>query len=85
MLVERGANLNARDVNLCTPLLLAVYYGHTRVVKLLMVCGADTSASDAMGKNALRVARNRRDDVMVATLQGLRAQCGQSTPLLHHL
>ena len=49
-----------------------------------MGAGADTSASDKTGKNALRVARIRRDDVMVATLQGLNrvgSALGEATDL----
>ena len=45
-LVSKGAYLNARDKQLCTPLLIAAQYGQTEVVAYLVKNGADTTLLD---------------------------------------
>eukprot|EP00039_Didymoeca_costata_P000892 m.47825 g.47825 ORF g.47825 m.47825 type:complete len:934 (+) comp10535_c0_seq1:335-3136(+) len=70
LLISKGADANARDINCCTPLLLAAYYGHTSVAKVLLESEVDIRAIDTSGKNAIRVARERKNTTMLSVLQG---------------
>jgi len=58
VLIERGANVNARSTNLGrTPLLIAAASpGSVQLLTLLLARGADLRAKDAAGSNALAVA-----------------------------
>jgi hypothetical protein len=49
VLVQNKADPNARDKNNVTPLMLAAYYGHGSIIKLLKVVG-DTSLRDDKGR-----------------------------------
>lgn len=53
LLLERGANINARDRDEMTPLIWAVYNGYLAVVKLLLDRGANIEAQDNHGMTAL--------------------------------
>mmetsp|Transcript_3808 Transcript_3808/g.15811 ORF Transcript_3808/g.15811 Transcript_3808/m.15811 type:complete len:171 (-) Transcript_3808:66-578(-) len=52
-LLDRGADLEARDSDGCTPLLAAARFGKAKVVRLLVERGADTEASNRFGQDAL--------------------------------
>jgi ankyrin repeat protein len=49
-LIEKGANVNARNVAGLTPLMLAARMGQVEVVKTLIKAGADTQATNRSGE-----------------------------------
>ena len=55
-LLKKGANLEAKDKDGLTALMVAVYNGHLEVVKYLAECGADLEAKDEEGYTALMTA-----------------------------
>lgn len=67
LLLEAGANPNARQANGMTVLMSAVFNGQYDVAKSLIERGADVSAS-AKGYNALCLAVERNDKDMVELL-----------------
>lgn len=52
-LLERGAEVNARDWHGVTPLIAAAHSGHTAVVALLLQNGADVNVSPTQAPTAL--------------------------------
>ncbi|KAI8498597.1 Unconventional myosin-XVI [Branchiostoma belcheri] len=56
LLIQHGANLEARDKNGWTTLHLACRYGHTGIVELLIQHGADMEARTKLGSTALHLA-----------------------------
>jgi ankyrin repeat protein len=50
---------NGADVNIQNPLLIAVRVGNLKMVQLLMLKGADVTATDSTGKNALQIAQQQ--------------------------
>jgi hypothetical protein len=66
-LIERGANVNARDHGQ-TPFLRAAQNGHLQVMRLLMEHGADIDAQDDDGRTALMIAAGAADPEMVRLL-----------------
>jgi ankyrin repeat protein len=57
LLLEKGAEVNARYENGLTPLMLAARAGRKDIVKLLLERGADAGARDQEGKKALDQAK----------------------------
>jgi ankyrin repeat protein len=53
LLLKNGAEIDARDRNLETPLLLATRTGHTEATMYLLKAGANAKACDRMGRNIL--------------------------------
>jgi ankyrin repeat protein len=71
LLIERGANVNARTAdNGISPLHLS-FRIHTEIVRLLLERGADTRARDGEGKRPLDYA-SARDLVKILTEAELR-------------
>ncbi len=70
LLIERGANVNARSSNLGrTPLLIAAGYpGTVNLLALLLANGADLRAKDAAGFSALAMAMQSADVEVVRFL-----------------
>lgn len=58
MLIEKGANVNATDMEGHTALMLAASNAKLDVVELLLKKGANVNAKDAKGNNALYYANN---------------------------
>lgn len=57
--LQDGANIEYRDTDLRTPLILACIYGHAAVVGRLIRMGADVNAKDFRGQTALHYASQR--------------------------
>lgn len=56
LLLNKGANVEARNNGGATPLLMAAYFGHVEVVKRLLAKGANIKAKDNKGNTALALA-----------------------------
>lgn len=67
-LLARGADVNETTGGGQTALILAVIFGHTNLVKLLMKAGADPHQRDNLGLNALEWAQRRGLSEAVAIL-----------------
>jgi hypothetical protein len=65
LLLERGADVNARDKETeATALIAAAHQGHAQVVEILLQKGADVNAKDKTGKTALgQATRYNHEDV----------------------
>ena len=57
VLIEHGADIEARDIDGATPLRRAVNCGHPDIVALLLAHGADPHAPDRRGRTPLDAAR----------------------------
>ena len=68
LLLERGADLEARDKLGRTPLHEAAFRGKTAMVKLLLAHGADLEARDKFGRTPLREAAFHGETAMVKLL-----------------
>ena len=58
LLIEKGADLDAKDKDESTALMYASWNGFTEVVRLLIEKGADLHLKDAAGNDALDAARS---------------------------
>jgi len=67
-LLERGANIEAKNNLGATPLIFAAVQGHSRVVKLLLGRGADVNAKTATGITPLIGAASAADADVVQLL-----------------
>lgn len=56
LLLAKGANVNALDKHGITPLLNAIFEGHTKAVKVLIAKGADKTVKAPSGESALESA-----------------------------
>lgn len=59
MLLDAGADPNAKSAGGGTPLHTAAFVGDVEITKLLLAAGADPLQTDAKGRTALDVARER--------------------------
>ena len=76
-LLANGADVNETTGGGQTALILAVIFGHTNLVKILMKAGADPQLRDNLGLNAIEWAQRRG---LTEALAILRNGPGQSTP-----
>jgi hypothetical protein len=53
LLLDLGANINARSANGSSPLMMAVYEGHEQLVRQLLARGADRSVKNDRGEGAI--------------------------------
>ncbi len=67
-LLEKGIDVNARDINGRTALIEASFGGHLETVKALLVRGADANAQDNDGWTALMEAASKGHTDVVRTL-----------------
>ena len=72
LLIERGANVNARDKAGYAPLLVAasIDFGDTAMIDLLLAAGADRDARTPDGKTALDLAREYGHTRLAGRLSG---------------
>lgn len=54
--IDAGANVNIRDVDGCTPLHFAAFYGSAKIAKLLIDYGADKTLVTRINRNAATLA-----------------------------
>ena len=69
LLIEHGADVNAKQQQDVTPLHAAAHNGSLEIVQLLLEHGADKNATDASGKSALDFARESGFDAIVEILE----------------
>lgn len=67
-LIEKGADLNARNAGGVTALMVAAAKGHADMVELLVRAGADAGAQTERGDTALAIARARGDQRVIKLL-----------------
>ena len=72
-LLDRGADINARDADNRSPLMLAVTHSRTKVVELLLAHGADANAADRSGTTPLQAAVSTHQTAIAATLRAAGA------------
>ena len=68
-LLNEGADINARAMNGMTPLILASWRGHTKVVEVLLRRGADVTAKSNAGSTALTLATQRGHKKIIELLR----------------
>ena len=76
-ILANGADVNETTGGGQTALILAVIFGHTNLVKLLMNAGADPQLRDNLGLNAIEWAQRRG---LTEALAILKNSHGESTP-----
>ena len=64
MLIEAGADVNAKDRDGKTVLMCAATTIYTEIAQLLIAAGADVNASDMYGRTALMEAANRGTEIV---------------------
>ena len=69
LLADPGVNVNAQDLAGTTILMLASYYGHQELVRLILSRGADPNLQDKQGRTALRRARESGHPEVVELLK----------------
>jgi ankyrin repeat protein len=69
VLLDRGANINARDGDGRTPLITATAGGFTEVVRVLLQRGADMDAADALERTAWMYAATRGKEDIAALFE----------------
>ena len=75
ILLDSGADLEAKDVLEMTPLLMAVTHGMVEAAKLLLERGADIRATDSSLNSALHLAILYRRPEMVKLLLEMDGDC----------
>jgi quinoprotein dehydrogenase-associated probable ABC transporter substrate-binding protein len=69
LLIGHGANVNAKSASGVTPLMVAAGANNGPMIGLLLASGADAKAKDNVGKTALDIAREGRNEVAASSLQ----------------
>jgi ankyrin repeat protein len=68
-LFDLGVDVNARDADDRSALLLAVLNGRSKAVELLLAHGADVNAADRAGTTPLQAAQSMHQTDIAATLR----------------
>lgn len=55
VLIEGGANIEARNADGGTPIIVAAFFGHEPIVRMLIHAGANVDATNNMGFTALQI------------------------------
>ncbi|KJX98378.1 hypothetical protein TI39_contig415g00015 [Zymoseptoria brevis] len=79
MLLQHGADINARDAQSMTPLTLAILQNHEAVASILLARGADVLALDHQQRSALHLAVLHRRERL---LRIIVRHCGKSSGVL---
>lgn len=79
MLLQHGADINARDAQSMTPLTLAILQNHEAVASILLAHGADVLALDHQQRSALHLAVLHRRERL---LRIIVRHCGKSSGVL---
>lgn len=69
ILLERGADVNARNNENCTPLIRAARWGHTSTIEVLLRYGAAPDCQDQNGNTAMDWAKRKEFDEVLTKLQ----------------
>jgi ankyrin repeat protein len=72
-LLDRGADINTRDADNRSPLMLAVIHRRAKVVDLLLTHGADANAADRSGTTPLQAAQSSHQAGIAAALRAAGA------------
>jgi hypothetical protein len=80
-LVEVGTDIDAKNLYGQTPLMVAAWHGHARVVKALADAGADVQATANDGSSAEDVAAANGLEEVLCVLQELKHRSGQTAGL----
>jgi ankyrin repeat protein len=72
-LLDRGADINSRDADNRSPLMLAVIHRRAKVVDLLLTHGADANAADRSGTTPLQAAQSSHQAGIAAALRAAGA------------
>ena len=73
LLIERGAELNAKDSDGWTALIKAAAAGHAEVVRIVLAKGADTTVTDSAGRSAWSYAALGRHEEIAELFRAARA------------
>ena len=74
LLIEKGANINARTKNGATPVYAAASSGRREILELLIARGADLNAKDEQGVSPLKVAASNGYKAVVELLKAKGAK-----------
>jgi RNA polymerase primary sigma factor len=75
--IDRGDDLNARDANGMTPLMLCAVRDKPEICRLLLSAGADLGLLDPSGKTAIEIAIAAGSNATAAVLDSAIALCAQ--------
>ena len=73
LLLERGENVNAKNLSGWTPLMQAAFVGHVRIAQMLFESGADPTLTNNYGQTALSIAQDQDNTLIVDLLQRYEA------------
>lgn len=80
LMLSKGVELNAQDVQGTTPLMWAALAGDRDLVQFLLARGADASVKNKRGKTAVDLARSKQHMEVVADLVAVAAASSNSLP-----
>lgn len=85
MLTENGADINARNKEGVTPLLIAIQSGDVEMTRLLTSCGANIHTKDTHGNSPLSIALSSDTEIFEATVnqQNCNTQDSNGNTPLH--
>ncbi len=72
LLIAAGADVNQANDDGLTPLMSAVGFDNTALVKLLLSAGADSKPHDKSGRTALDFAKHNRSDEIIQMLRSVK-------------
>ena len=76
LLIDRGDNVNEKNVSGWTPLMTAAFAGNVRITTMLLEHGADPALTNTAGQTALDLARQQDHTLVSELLERRLAQQG---------
>lgn len=76
LFLDKGANIEAKDIYGCTPLWISASNGHQGIVSLLLEKGADIKSEDHLGYNPIWISASNGHQQIVKMLLEKGAQLG---------